>query len=71
MEGKVTIDALPKFGPLMILRYSATHKKNYNKVHWLSALDAYNQKLVKKIVVRGIDIRGLLGDKRVSIFGIH
>ena len=61
MEGKATMDALPKFGPLMILRYSATHKKNYNKVHRLDALDAYNQKLVKKIAVRGIDIRGLSG----------
>ena len=61
MEGKATMDALPKFDPLMILRYSATHKKNYNKVHRLDALDAYNQKLVKKIAVRGIDIRGLSG----------
>ena len=55
------MDALPKFGPLMILRYSATHKENYSKVHRLDALDAYNQKLVKKIAVRGIDIRGLSG----------
>ncbi len=61
MGGKATMAALPKFDPLMILRYSATHKKNYNKVHRLDALDAYNQKLVKKIAVRGIDIRGLSG----------
>lgn len=27
MGGKATMDALPKFGPLMILRYSTTHKK--------------------------------------------
>ena len=53
--------ALAEFEPLMILRYSATHKQNYNKVHRLDALDAYNQKLVKKIAVRGIDIRGLSG----------
>jgi type III restriction enzyme len=26
MEGKATTEALPKFKPLMILRYSATHK---------------------------------------------
>ena len=41
----------------MILRYSATHKTEHNKVHRLDALDAYNQKLVKKIAVRGITVR--------------
>ena len=61
MEGKATMDALPKFKPLMILRYSATHKTTHNKVHRLDALDAYNQKLVKKIAVRGIQTLGLTG----------
>jgi type III restriction enzyme len=61
MEGAATMDALPKFKPLMILRYSATHKTNHNKVHRLDALDAYNQKLVKKIAVRGIKVNGLAG----------
>jgi len=61
MEGKATMEALPKFKPLMILRYSATHKTQYNRVHRLDALDAYNQKLVKKIAVRGIQTRGLAG----------
>ena len=45
----------------MILRYSATHRTQHNKVHRLDALDAYNQKLVKKIAVRGIAVRGLPG----------
>ncbi len=61
MEGKATMEALPKFKPLMILRYSATHKTPHNRVHRLDALDAYNQKLVKKISVRGIHTRGLAG----------
>jgi type III restriction enzyme len=61
MEGKATLDALPKFNPLMILRYSATHRTNHLKIHRLDALDAYNQKLVKKIAVRGIQTRGLAG----------
>ena len=61
MEGRATLDALPKFNPLMILRYSATHRTNHLKVHRLDALDAYNQKLVKKIAVRGIQTRGLAG----------
>lgn len=61
MEGAATLEALPKFNPLMILRYSATHRTNHLKVHRLDALDAYNQKLVKKIAVRGIQTRGLAG----------
>lgn len=61
MEGTKTLESLSEFKPLMILRYSATHKTEYNKVHRLDALDAYNQKLVKKIAVRGITVRGLTG----------
>lgn len=61
MEGKATMEALPKFRPLFILRYSATHRTQHNRVHRLDALDAYNQKLVKKIAVRGIQTRGLTG----------
>ena len=59
MEGKATMEALPKFKPLEILRYSATHKTQHNRIHRLDALDAYNQKLVKKIAVRGIKPAGL------------
>lgn len=61
MEGAKTLEALTKFNPLMILRYSATHRTTYNKIHRLDALDAYNQKLVKKIAVRGITVKGLAG----------
>ncbi|MEG6992725.1 restriction endonuclease subunit R, partial [Pseudomonas aeruginosa] len=32
-----------------------------NKIHRLDALDAYNQKLVKKIDVRGITVKNLPG----------
>lgn len=61
MEGAKTLDSLKEFNPLFILRYSATHKTQHNKVHRLDALDAYNQKLVKKIAVRGISAKGLSG----------
>jgi type III restriction enzyme len=61
MEGKATTEKLAEFGPLMILRYSATHKTEHNKVYRLDAIDAYNQKLVKKIAVRGITVKGLAG----------
>ena len=61
MEGGKTLDSLANFKPLAVLRYSATHKTTHNKIHWLDALDAYNQKLVKKIAVRGISVKGLTG----------
>jgi len=61
MEGARTLDSLKEFNPLFLLRYSATHKTQHNKVHRLDALDAYNQQLVKKIAVRGISVKGLTG----------
>ncbi|GAB2711109.1 restriction endonuclease [Comamonas sediminis] len=61
MEGGKTLDSLANFKPLAVLRYSATHKTAHNKIHRLDALDAYNQKLVKKIAVRGISVKGLTG----------
>lgn len=61
MEGAKTVESLKEFKPLFILRYSATHKQEHNKIYRLDALDAYNQKLVKKIAVRGISLKGQAG----------
>ena len=61
MEGRATLEALPKFNPLMILRYSATHRTQHCRIHRLDALDAYNRKLVKKIAVHGIRTHGGTG----------
>jgi len=61
MEGKKTLESLADFNPLFTLRYSATHKTPHNIIHRLDALDAYNNKLVKKIAVRGISVRNLPG----------
>lgn len=47
---------LNEFNPLFTLRYSATHKKDFTKIYRLDAIDAYNQKLVKKINVKWIEI---------------
>ena len=71
MEGAKTLESLKEFKPLMVLRYSATHKTEHNKIHRLDALDAYNQKLVKKIAVRGIAVKGLGGHQRLPLPGIH
>ena len=61
MEGTQTLKSLEEFNALIVLRYSATHRTTHNKIHRLDALDAYNQKLVKKIAVRGISVKGLTG----------
>ncbi len=50
-----------EFEQLFTLRYSATHKKDYNKIYRLDAIDAYNHKLVKKISVKGIEVIGNTG----------
>lgn len=61
MEGDKTLKSFAEFKALMMLRFSATHKTEYNKIYRLDALDAFNQKLVKKIAVRGISVKGLSG----------
>jgi type III restriction enzyme len=62
MSGNATQDALKKnFSPLFSLNYSATHKKAHNLVYVLDALDAFNKKLVKKIEVKGFDLKNLAG----------
>lgn len=61
MEGAATQESLKEFRALFCLRYSATHKTKHNLIHRLDAIDAYNQKLVKKIAVRGITMKGHTG----------
>ncbi len=56
--GPTSEKKLKEFEPLFILRYSATHKNLFNQVYRLDALDAFNKKLVKKISVKGIEIKG-------------
>ncbi|MCA9495847.1 MAG: restriction endonuclease subunit R, partial [Nanoarchaeota archaeon] len=61
VEGTKTKLSLKEFNPLFTLRYSATHKEIFNLVYQLDAVDAFNQKLVKKINVKGIEIKGTTG----------
>lgn len=61
MEGEATQTALKHFNPLFILNYSATHKTKHNTIYALDALDAYNHKLVKKIQVKGFEVKNLKG----------
>ena len=61
VDGARTLESMQDFNPLFTLRYSATHKVEYNKVYRLDALDAYNKRLVKKIQVKGINLKGSTG----------
>lgn len=61
MEGSATQTALKRFKPLFVLYYSATHKTIHNCIYALDALDAYKQKLVKKIQVKGFEVKNLKG----------
>ncbi|MBD8070003.1 type III restriction-modification system endonuclease [Bacillus sp. PS06] len=47
-------EAISSLKPLCTLRYSATHVDKYNMIYRLDAVDAYNEKLVKKIEVMSI-----------------
>lgn len=61
MGGKKTQESLKEFNPLFTLNYSATHKEHHDLIYVLDALDAYKMKLVKKIEVKGFDIKNLRG----------
>lgn len=61
MGGDVTQKALKNFNPLFSLNYSATHAKQHNLIYVLDALDAFNKKLVKRIEVKGFEIKNLRG----------
>lgn len=61
MGGQATQDAVKGLRPLFILNYSATHRDKHDLVYALDAVDAYNQKLVKKIEVKGIQVKNLSG----------
>ena len=48
--------ALERMNPLCTLRYSATHADKYHMVYRLSAVDAYEQQLVKQIEVAAVTV---------------
>lgn len=61
MEGTATQAGIRRFNPLFVLNYSATHKTKHDTVYALDALDAYRQKLVKRIHVKGFEVKNLRG----------
>lgn len=61
MGGVKTQSALKEFNPLFSLNYSATHEVQHNTVYVLDALDAFNKCLVKKIEVKGFEVKNFRG----------
>ncbi len=64
MGGAATQESLKEFNPLFCLNYSATHQQHHDLVYVLDALDAYNKRLVKKIEVKGFEVKNLRGTDR-------
>lgn len=61
MEGAATQAGISRFKPLFVLNYSATHKTKHDTIYALDALDAYRQRLVKRIHVKGFEVKNLRG----------
>ncbi len=61
LGGDATQKAMKRFNPLFAMSFSATHKKHNNLIYVLDALEAFNQKLVKKIEVKGFELKNLRG----------
>ena len=64
MGGEATQESLKNFNPLFCLNYSATHAQHHDLVYVLDALDAYNKRLVKKIEVKGFEVKNFRGTDR-------
>ena len=60
-RGSATWKGIERFNPLFTLNYSATHREKHNLVYALDALDAFNEKLVKRIEVKGFELKNMRG----------
>ena len=60
-KGSATQKGIALFRPLFVLGYSATHRERHDLVYSLDALDAYNQRLVKRIEAKGFRLKNMRG----------
>jgi len=76
LRGQATTESMKRFTPLFILRYSATHAEEHNKIYRLDALDAYNRKRqmtdskiksAKKLLASGVPPRDVATNLGVSV----
>ncbi len=64
-------EAIASLNALCTLRYSATHLEHYNLMHKLDPVDAYEQKLVKKIVVDSIHSEGNFNKPYIRLVNVN
>jgi len=64
LSGAKTQEKLKTFNPLFVMNFSATYieGKRNNLIYVLDALESYNKKLVKKIEVKGFELKNLRGN---------
>ena len=55
MVSELRVQALAALDPLFAVRYSATHRNPYNLIYRLTPYEAYQQGLVKRIEVAGVE----------------
>jgi len=58
MTSKISKESIRMLRPLMTFSYSATHREVHNLIYRLSPIDAFQQDLVKKIEVIGMEEEG-------------
>jgi len=63
-------EAISWLNPLMILRYSATHRNKINTVYRLTPVDAYQQGLVKQICVSSIAAMDDFNQPYIRLVGV-
>ncbi|WP_420443801.1 DEAD/DEAH box helicase family protein [Candidatus Poriferisodalis sp.] len=54
MESEKAVAAIDRLNPMCTLRYSATHKKDYNPIYRLGPVEAHEMRLVKSIEVASV-----------------
>ncbi|WP_338452839.1 DEAD/DEAH box helicase family protein [Niallia oryzisoli] len=63
-------EAISSLNPLCKLRYSATHKETYNLMYKLDPVDAFEQKLVKKVEVLSVHSDDDFNDPYIKLLGV-
>ena len=63
-------EAVKNLNPLAIYRYSATHKEKTIELYKLTAVDAYNQQLVKQIEVGSVQTEGIYNQAYIRLVKI-
>jgi type III restriction enzyme len=71
MGGEATQWGIKEFNPLVVLRYSATHKDIENQVYKLSPFDAYQKGLVKKIELATVVEESDPNSKKIILENIY